>query len=262
MDTKSYDAFMSRVQDNAHGVARKDVTPNGDKSLATPKRGDISTPDKLVEYLSRLDLAVQETYDLFEAIDLNHMADAVQAMTRKLDIDIALYNRAAASHIRSLRKIGLIIQQMPKAKAGKPNRFQPETDYAPSYADMGLDKNLPYRSQLLARVDNAKIEDYIAEQSEGGRLSVGGVLAQVKNHIKKNGGDVPPGVGHQNWIEYVKGRRFLSNDFTAAYLRACAEDGNLLKMLGVYDDTPGDSQIYVEVYYYGEKDKLKERGQS
>lgn len=145
---------------------------------------DLTTADKILSYLGYLDNALTETYDVADALEIKVKADAIRFMTNKLGLDQAVKNRATESQIRTQRRLGELLQEMPKQGPGEYKRLQDAT--VQSYSDLGIEKTAAHRWQTLARIPEEKLEEFIqrSKGEEDRELTSGGAYMYARNVLK------------------------------------------------------------------------------
>jgi len=122
--------------------------------------------EKILDYLSELNRAIEEAQDIASALPLRDKAQAMRWLARKLHLDRDMRNLTSESVIRSERRMGEILLTMDKNNGGNPNWLHDETSSPPTYEDLGIDKSAAHRCQLLARVDRLELDAFIREKLE------------------------------------------------------------------------------------------------
>ncbi len=163
---------------------RKMLAPHAMRIPKQMESTEALSADKLIDYLNTIDTCLAQTCDAAEAILIRDRAEMIQFLTRKMDLDNSIKNRATASVIRSQARIGELLGALPKQHGARPpdTGFRGET---PSYDDLGISKTTAYRYQTMAKLPATKREAFITEALEtGSELTSGGMLAYAKNVLK------------------------------------------------------------------------------
>lgn len=177
----SYDRMMARATARAHGED-PDKKGGGKAVLATRPPTE---PERLLEYISDLTRAIEQAYDIADTMALKDRADAVRWLTRKLDVDREVRNRASESVIRAERRLGEMLLEMNKNAGGNPNWLQGATGRLPTYDDLGIEKTAAARWQMVARLPHEDFEGFIRDtNTQNWELTSGGLLAYARNKLK------------------------------------------------------------------------------
>lgn len=139
----------------------------------------------VLDYLSALDRAITEAYDVAELLQHKSHAEAIKFYYSKIKLDKNIANNASASNIRSQAKIGELLAQLPKNGGGNPNWLHDVTSSEPTYEEMGIDKVIAHRYQTIARVPAEDREDFIHEALTNEReVTAAGMYKYAKNYIR------------------------------------------------------------------------------
>lgn len=123
-------------------------------------------PEKLLEYLSELNKAIEQAEDISYTLSLKDRAEAGRFLMRKLRLGRDARNRASESIIKAERRLGELLLATDKNTGGNPNWLHDATGRPLTYEEMGFDKYAARRWQLLARVDPKELDLFIAERLE------------------------------------------------------------------------------------------------
>lgn len=157
---------------------------------------------------------VEEAKSLPELQDIRDLGRALSTLARSRDASREVQNGAAEVTLRATRKMGEILDEQKKAgeratpqstlRRGAPSTHDESTEEAataaprpPTLEELGIDKNLARRAQLLAKMPESKLETYVRAQKENpnGEITLAGALgvAASKNpHAASNVNDGDP----------------------------------------------------------------------
>jgi N6-adenosine-specific RNA methylase IME4 len=105
-----------------------------------------------------------EVHDIDTIKDLRDTAQRMTHWAKRRDYETSIINLAAEAKVRTERRIGELLQAMPKKSAGRrPNkRSAPTTDSPPSLADLGISKDDSMTWQRIASIPADAFEKKIA----------------------------------------------------------------------------------------------------
>jgi N6-adenosine-specific RNA methylase IME4 len=119
--------------------------------------------------------SIQEFRSVDEAAEVRDQAESIRKYMQKRGFAIEVINAAAELKIRAERRMGELLKEMPKHPGGRPgeNRFHDGT----SLSDLGIEKNVSHRCQMIAGIPREEFEGHIADVKESGKeLTTAGVL--------------------------------------------------------------------------------------
>lgn len=183
----SYEDLIAKATERAHGGEKE--------ARAVLAAKPPSDPEKLLDYLSDLQRAIEQAYSIADTLVLKDRADSMRWLTRRLALDRELRNKAAETVIRAERKLGEMLLQTDKNQGGNPNLLQTANGWTPTYAELGIEPTAAHRWQTVARLPVEKFEGFILDTREAEyELTSGGMLAYAKNVLKDKHvpGPTPP----------------------------------------------------------------------
>lgn len=119
-----------------------------------------------------------------EVKDVADKAKAVALYLRMKDASIDSQNDAAEIRLRAERRLGELMKEMPKAKAGRPSEIGPK-DGPISYADQGIDKRDAAKWQALASIPEKKFEQFVDDARKKGERITSNALTQAAKVTKQ-----------------------------------------------------------------------------
>jgi len=168
---------------------------------------------------------VEEAKELPELRDIRDQAQLLSGLARSRDASREVQNGAAEVALRATRKMGAILDAQAKAgeratakanlRRGAPTTPEessgepaPPPLRPPKLEDLGIDKNLARRAQLLAKVPEKTLETYVRAQKENpaGEITLAGALKVAKN---------PHAASHVNDGDPEKNVRFTHPELAA-----------------------------------------------
>lgn len=158
-----------------------------------PQTGEIqeSEAERVLIMIAQLAAAIDNTADIAEAIALEDKSQAIEFLSRKIDLDTDVKNRATINVINARRRIGELTLEMPKQPYADnfAPKFQPETlGKLEAVAEHGLDKNEVYRNETLAKLPKDRLDEFIDEKLAAGyEITVGGALEYARNVLGQSG---------------------------------------------------------------------------
>lgn len=144
------------------------------------------TPTAVIAFLEATTRHLQVVEDLREAIHIVKQADALRYLAQKADASAEVQNQAAEVALRSRRKAGELLAQVPRERGGdrRSSEFQTHHDdaFETSYQDVLDEAHLPKptaeRYQQLAKIPEDRFEQYVSEtQADGRELTTSGAVS-------------------------------------------------------------------------------------
>jgi hypothetical protein len=143
----------------------------------------IDNADSVLTYLATVNNALSSLYDIADALILRDRVAAIQYLTKKLDLDRDVKNRATESMIRTDRRLGELLLEIPKNRGtvlGGNIMLPP--GHEQTYSELGIDKMAASRAQTLARIPVERLDSFIDDALGSGReLTVSGAYKYAKN---------------------------------------------------------------------------------
>jgi N6-adenosine-specific RNA methylase IME4 len=119
--------------------------------------------------------AIAKVGTVGEAKEYADKAAAVRVFAQKQNWSREQRNQIAEIEIRAARRMGELLVEMPTLKPGNPSARE-----GLKLKDMGVSEKQSYNAQRLARIPNDVVEQYIATNKLADRLSVRGLVRQMK----------------------------------------------------------------------------------
>jgi len=108
-------------------------------------------------------IALEKATSIDEVLEVRDQAEALRSYHKQQQDSLDMQNGCATIKIRAERRIGEILQDMPKDKGGNPNLSHREigSEKPLSYSELGIDKNQAHRWQTIAKMPEEALDNYI-----------------------------------------------------------------------------------------------------
>lgn len=141
--------------------------------------------EQLLHNISELAHLIEESADIATTIALRNKAEAIQFLTRKIDLESEIKNQATLSVIAARRRLGVLTMAMPTAQGARTDlttSLQPDGKFE-ELAEQGLTESEVRRNETLAQLPDDKLAAFVDEKlADGYEITVGGVL-QYARHV-------------------------------------------------------------------------------
>ena len=161
-------------------------------AVAKRSRKSEITAETIEKTQHQVERAISEAFDPDSVIRAYDMATGLRLLARQVDANKAVQNRCAATHTKSVRKIGEVTKQMRDqgilAKQGRPKKItsgdvskktSPDVMFL---SDLGINPNIAAAGVKLLAVDPSEI-DAMAEEAtkEGKDFSCKKAVAEIRD---------------------------------------------------------------------------------
>ena len=138
-----------------------------------------------LEKLSEARRAIAEARTIPDVKLLVDQFSAMAELAKRQDMELAVQQEIAECRIWTRRKLGMLIEAMPKNNGGRPskNHSQPASGFGkpPSLAEMGIDKDTSARVQAEAKIPSVVVDEYIEEaKATEEEITVAGMNRKAK----------------------------------------------------------------------------------
>jgi DNA modification methylase len=160
-------------------------------------------------------LAVVRTVD--EAKRIRDQAEAVRVYLRQQALGLELVNDAAEIKARADRRLGELVQELPKNPGTLLRGSTPEPrDPAPTLEELGIGKKLSHRCQQVASIPDADFERHVAEvRGRGEELTSQGFIdlarRRKRSRVAAAAAPLPATLPPSCRIEVAHGLDFLAS---------------------------------------------------
>lgn len=164
-----------------------------DTALAIAPTSTMATAEYVLDRLALIDQALGETEDIAATLMLREIAETMRFMTRKAELARDIQNAAAKCRIDAERKLGGLLQTMPKHPGGRPseNPFHRvrglEEGEMSTYEDIGIDYGQAHRWQTVASLPAEAYNEFVADiVSDDRELTSAAVYRYSRNWLHKH----------------------------------------------------------------------------
>ncbi|APZ96362.1 hypothetical protein [Fuerstiella marisgermanici] len=124
--------------------------------------------------LNQAHAALMEACTVEEVRDVRDRAEAVRSYAKKARLGREMVVEASALRLRSERRLGQLLQQLPLAKASRGNQYSADDDQDNPESqirlqDVGITKSDSSRLQRIAAVPEDRFQTYVKECLDAGR---------------------------------------------------------------------------------------------
>jgi len=147
-------------------------------------------PDRLLAAISDLSALIEQSTDIGETVALRNRAQAIQFLSRKVELETEIKNRATIAVINAKRKIGELTMELPQSDPFSHNENKGKTELLEQY---GLDHNEVYRNETLAKLDRKRLSLFLDKKlSQGYEITVGAAMKYAQHVAKTKPTDAKP----------------------------------------------------------------------
>ncbi len=180
--TKTSETEHPASETNASGMAHPDEPPTNEPKPRHPTQGEpprnvAVLPSSTTLRYDEMCSAITAAYQVDEVKQLMDQAMAIEVYARQSQ-NMEAERQACEIRLRATRRLGQLLGQREKAKAGRPsiNPSPAGTDYrgAKPLVDLGIPRNLSSKAQRLAALPEPVFEHEIKQP---GRSSAAGIIA-------------------------------------------------------------------------------------
>jgi hypothetical protein len=138
-----------------------------------------------VDVIEQVGAALVRSSEVKDVLDVRDWAETMRHFLSQKNAALASLNAAAELKIRAERKLGEMVRDMPKRRAGRPRKgigsIVEPIPAPPTLADLGIDKKESHRWQTLAAPSQADFEGFLAgAKARGEELSTAAALRFAK----------------------------------------------------------------------------------
>lgn len=129
--------------------------------------------------LDKASRMLAEIHSVDDARSIVDLAEAARVYARQVGLGLEAQNHAAEVKLRAQRRGGEILQQMEKSsgRLKQGPQLQPATTERPTFESLGIEKTAAHRWQNIAKMPEAKFEEFITETKEtGGEITTSAAL--------------------------------------------------------------------------------------
>lgn len=150
-------------------------------ALVLPNAASLSTPERQGILVAQAREWLAEARDITNVDQLRASAATLETYAKTIKASAEAITAATEIRLRAERRIGELLAEEPKARAGRPMKSVEDTDrFSPTLADKGLTKTESSTYQRLAAVPVEDFEEAIDDGRKDGSLSRSGVLRKVQ----------------------------------------------------------------------------------
>lgn len=147
-------------------------------------------PERVLSMISELSSLIEQSTDIGTSINLRDRAQALEFLTRKVELESDIRNRATIAVINAKRKIGELTMALPQNDPFSHNEKKGKTA---TLEEFGLDHNEVYRNETLAKLDIKRLNLFIDKKlSQGYEITVGAAMKYAENVAKHTPGKKTP----------------------------------------------------------------------
>ncbi len=140
----------------------------------------VETPERALVLLDAARRSIAEAKTIDDLMLIRDRLEAMRYAAKQAKVQQEIVNDCAEMKLRTERRIGEMLIDMPKNEGGRPitgNTMLPVSDDTPTYADLGIEKMQASRWQSVASVPEEEFEQHIAEtKAAGEELTTASVL--------------------------------------------------------------------------------------
>lgn len=141
--------------------------------------------------LIALENACKSLAEIHDVDTIKNMRDTAQRMVhwaKRRDYETSIINMAAEAKVRTERRLGEVLKEMPKHPGGQPakNRSPDVTgSLPPSFAESGIKKNDSMKWQRIASIPEESFEQKIAEVKQSGKVLSTSTMIGLHRELNK-----------------------------------------------------------------------------